>query len=255
MKSTKKDRKGYFKIGEYEHIIGRGDTLEVNDQINQPKSFKINSKIDEEFNYNSEIEIGFIEEDLKKSNLDTKAEPFILILGEGMFLKGVEDKLIGKEIGKYDIDLTAENAFGSRDPKLIQLVPMRVFKEQNIRPIPGYMFNFDGRMAKVLSVSGGRITVDFNNPVAGKTVIYNINVLRKVNDINEKTKAFIDFLFRKDFKFKIDNKKLILEAEKNLVNIIETFKDKFKEILDLELIVKEVEGKTSEIPDTAKKSQ
>lgn len=204
---------------------------------------------------NGDIFDSNIKQDLKNADLDIEPKPFIFSLGEGMFLKGIEDFLTGKDVGKYEIELSPEKAFGVRDGKLIKIVPSNVFRQRKLNPIPGMMFNFDGRMAKVLSVSGGRITVDFNNPVAGKTVIYNINVLRKVNDINEKTKAFIDFLFRKDFKFKIDNKKLILEAEKNLVNIIEAFKDKFKEILDLELIVKEVEGKTSEIPDTAKKSQ
>ena len=204
---------------------------------------------------NGNIFYSNIKQDLKNADLDIEPKPFIFSLGEGMFLKGIEDFLTGKDVGKYEIELSPEKAFGVRDGKLIKIVPSNVFKQRKLNPIPGMMFNFDGRMAKVLSVSGGRITVDFNNPVAGKIVIYNINVLRKVNDINEKTKAFIDFLFRKDFKFKIDNKKLILEAEKNLANIIEAFKGKFKEILDLELTVKEVEGKTSEIPDTAKKSQ
>jgi FKBP-type peptidyl-prolyl cis-trans isomerase SlyD len=208
---------------------------------------------------NGEIFDSNIKKDLKKADLDIEPKPFIFSLGEGMFLKGIEDFLTGKDVGKYEIELPPEKAFGVRDGKLIKIVPSNIFKQRKLSPFPGVMFNFDGRMAKVLSVSGGRITMDFNNPVAGKTVVYNINVLRKVNDINEKTKAFIDFLFRKDFKFKIDNKKLILEAEKNIVNIIEAFKDKFKEILGLELTVKEVEEgvkeKTSEVPDTAKKSQ
>jgi len=196
-----------------------------------------------------------IKKDLKKADLDTEPKPFVFSLGEGMFLKGIEDFLIGKDIGKYEIELTPEKAFGVRDGKLIKIVPSNIFKQRKLNPLPGLMFNFDGRMAKVLSVSGGRITIDFNNPVAGKTVIYNINVLRKVNDINEKTKAFIDFLFRKDFKFKVDGKKLILEVEKNIANIVEAFKDKFKEILGLELTVKEVEEKTSEKKETEKKSQ
>lgn len=179
-----------------------------------------------------------IEEDLKKSDLDTKAEPFIFALGEGMFLKGVEDQLIGKEVGKYDFDLTPENAFGNRDAKLIQLVPMKVFREQNIRPIPGYMFNFDGRVAKILSASGGRVRVDFNNPIAGKNVTYHIEVVRIVDDSNEKAKAFINFLFKRDFPFEIKDKKLIIEADEQFAKFLEMFKDKFKEVLELDLEVK-----------------
>ena len=45
---------------------------------------------------------------------------------------------------------------------------MKIFIQQKINPIPGVMFNFDGRIAKVLTVSGGRVMIDFNNPIAGK---------------------------------------------------------------------------------------
>jgi FKBP-type peptidyl-prolyl cis-trans isomerase 2 len=184
-----------------------------------------------------------IKEDLKDTNLKTEPKPFIFCLGEGMFVKGGDDFLIGKDIGGYEIELQPEKAFGNRDSKLIQMIPMKVFIQQKINPIPGAIFNFDGRIAKILTVSGGRVMVDFNNPLAGKIVIYNIKVLRKVENINEKTKALIEFLFRKDLKFEINNKKLIIEVEKPLAQFVGAFKDKFKEILGLELEIKEVEEK------------
>ncbi len=181
-----------------------------------------------------------IKEDLKKSNLNLEPKPFIFALGEGMFLKGIEDFLIGKDIGEYEIELPSEKAFGNRDPKLIQLMPMKVFREQNINPVPGFMFNFDGRIAKILSASGGRIRVDFNNPIAGRDVIYKLKVLRKVDDLNEKTKAFISFLFKKDFDFEIKDKKLTIFADKQFVQFMEIFKEKFKELLGLEMEAKEI---------------
>ena len=45
-----------------------------------------------------------------------EAEPFIFCLGEGMFLPGIEDFLIGKEIGEYEVELPPEKAFGKRNP-------------------------------------------------------------------------------------------------------------------------------------------
>ena len=193
---------------------------------------------------NGEIFDSNVKDDLKKTKPDVEPKPVIFSLGTDMFLKGVDDFLIGKDLGKYNIELTPEKSFGDRDSKLIQLVPMRIFREQNLKPVQGFVFNFDGRMAKILSVSGGRVIADFNNPIAGKTVVYDVNVIRKVEDIKEKTKAFIDFLFRRDMDFKIDEKKIILETEKNMVKFIELFKDKFKEILGLELEVVEKKEKT-----------
>lgn len=180
-----------------------------------------------------------IKEDLKDANLKTESKPFIFCLGEGMFLKGVEDFLIGKDIGEYEIELTSEKAFGKRDANLVQMMPIKIFAEQKVNPVPGAMFNFDGRIAKILTVSGGRVMVDFNNPIAGKDVVYKIKVLRKVEDKNEKIKAFIDFLFKRDLKFEVKDKKLIIEVEKQMKNFVEMFKDKFKDIFDLELEIRE----------------
>jgi len=184
-----------------------------------------------------------IKEDIEKVKLNTTPKPFIFCLGEGMFLKGVDDFLLGKEIGKYTIELCPEKAFGNRESKLVQMIPMKVFQQHKINPVPGAMFNFDNRMAKVLTVSGGRVMVDFNNPLAGKDIVYEIKVLRKVEDINEKIKAFNEFLFRKDFKFEIKENKLTIDVEKPMVKFVEMFKDKFKEIFELDLEVKEVEEK------------
>jgi FKBP-type peptidyl-prolyl cis-trans isomerase 2 len=188
-----------------------------------------------------------IKEDLEKANLNVEAKPFVFALGEGMFLKGIEDILIGKpDSGEYEIELSPEKAFGKRNSKLIQIVPSRIFREQKLNPVHGMIFNFDGRIGKVLSVSGGRIIVDFNNPIAGKTVVYKIKVLRKVTDLKEKAKSFINFLFKRDFDFEVKDKKLLLKAEKPYAKFIEIFKDKFKDILGLDLEVEEIKKGDSE---------
>jgi len=186
-----------------------------------------------------------IKKDLEKTNLNVKSKPFIFCLGEGMFLKGIDDFLIGKDIKEYKIELLPEKAFGNRDSKLVQMIPMKIFKEQKVNPVLGAMFNFDGKIAKVLTVSGGRIMVDFNHPLAGKTVIYNIKVLRKVDDLNEKAKTLIDFFTKKDFKFEIKDKKITIHADKQFSQFLILFKDKFKEILDLDLEVREIEKNPS----------
>ncbi len=183
-----------------------------------------------------------IKKNLEKLNPSANPKPLIFSLGEGMFLRGIDDFLIGKEIGEYTIELSPEKAFGPRVKEFVQMVPIKLFHSQNINPVPGAVFNFDGRIAKVLSVSSGRVMIDFNNPLAGKDVVYEIKVVRKIEDINEKAKSLMDFLFRREFKFSIQDKKITIEVEKNLSKLIEMFKDKFKDVLDLDLEVKEIEN-------------
>jgi len=181
-------------------------------------------------------------EELKKLNSNQKAKPFIFSLGQDMFLKAAEEFLLGKDIGKYDVELEPEKAFGLRNPSFIQMIPLKVFIEHKINPLPGTVLNFDNKLGKILTVSGGRIMVDFNNPLAGKEVVYHINILRKVEDMDEKIKALNDFLFRRDFKYEIKEKKLILSVDKGFKTFVELFKDKFKEMLDLDLEVNEIEN-------------
>lgn len=192
---------------------------------------------------NGEIFDSNIKRDLEKLNPNAKTKPLIFCLGEGMFLKGIDDFLIGKDVGKYTIDLKPEQAFGPRMSNLVQMVPMKVFKANNLNPVQGAAFNFDGRVAKILTVSGGRVVVDFNNPLAGKDMVYEIKVLRKVDDLNEKIKSLINFLFRKDLKFSVKDKKIIINAEKGMKEFIEMFKDKFKDIFGMEIEIKETKTK------------
>lgn len=181
-----------------------------------------------------------IKEDLEKAQLNLEAKPFVFCLGEDMFLKGVDEFLIGKEIGKeYEIELEPEKAFGRRDPSKVELISAKVFVQHKLNPFPGAIFNFDGRIAKVLSVSGGRIRVDFNNPLAGKDVIYKVKIIKKIEDKKEKVKALNEFFFKKDFDSEIKENKLILKVDKGFKQFVELFKDKYKEILELELEVEE----------------
>jgi FKBP-type peptidyl-prolyl cis-trans isomerase 2 len=191
--------------------------------------------------------------ELSPKEVDKKGKPFIFSLSNGMFLEGVDEFLQGKEPGKeYTIELTPENAFGKRDPKKIERVPINVFKQNNLNPQKGAVFNFDNNTGKVIAVSGGRVLVDFNNLLAGKDVIYDVKVNRKVTDINEKAKAFIKFIFRKDIDFEIQDKKLILKADKQIKQFAEMLKDKFKEVLDLDLEVQDKDSSEKEEKNSKK---
>ena len=91
--------------------------------------------------------------------------------------------------------------------------------------------------------------VDFNSPLAGKIVIYEIKILRKIENLSEKIKSLNEFFFRKDLDFEVKEKKLIFSADKDFAKIIELFKDKFKEILNLAIEVKEIEKKENKLKE------
>lgn len=221
--------------------------LQKNDFVEIEFTAKIKDT-DEVFDANIPEEL----EKLGTQQNQEQAKPFIFPLGNEMFVKGVDEFLVGKpepsdsKENTYTIELTPDKAFGQRDQRMIQKMPSNIFRQQGVNPSPGQVFNFDGRMGKVLAVSGGRVIVDFNNPVAGKDVVYDVSVKRKITDINEKVKALMDFLFRKQFDFQVDekSKKITLKADTNNKKFVELFKEKFKEILGYDLEVEEIKEKT-----------
>jgi len=102
-------------------------------------------------------------------------------------------------------------------------------------------------LGRVISVSGGRVIVDFNNPVAGKEVEYKLIVKRLVQDIKEKADSLIQSIFNSEIPFKIEQDKIILEINKGFGKLFEPFKPKFKEILNLELeTIEKVDKKSQE---------
>ncbi|MEM3405674.1 MAG: peptidylprolyl isomerase [Candidatus Pacearchaeota archaeon] len=179
-----------------------------------------------------------IKEELKKMNIDSERKTIICI-GEGMILKSIDNFLLGKDLGEYILKLKPEEAFGLRKKELIKLMPISVFKNSKEKLQPGMIFSFDNILGKIISISGGRVLVDFNNPLAGKNIIYEINIKSKIEDINEKIKALMNYFFKREFEYEIKDKKLIIEAEKNFFSFINLFKDNFKRILDLEIEIKE----------------
>jgi len=213
---------------------------------------------------NNEIFDTNVLEEAKKINPDIKdVRPLVICIGQEMVVKGLDEFLDGKEIGKkYNLKLTPDKAFGKRDPKLIRLIPMKVFLEQKIYPQPGMTLALDNSLVKVVSVSGGRVMVDFNNPVAGKDIEYEFTIKKIISDDKEKVKALQNFLFGQTFEFDLEEDKdkktkKILFKEVKLAPILNVFKDKFKELLDvdLEILEKKKEEKKEKVEEKSDKIQ
>jgi len=117
--------------------------------------------------------------------------PIVVCLGQGHLVKGLDKALEGKTEGELHVDLKPEDAFGNRDAKLLQLIPAKKLTDNKIRPFPGLQIDVDGQIARIKTVSGGRVMADFNHPLAGKDISYDVKILREVTDDLEKAKALL----------------------------------------------------------------
>jgi FKBP-type peptidyl-prolyl cis-trans isomerase 2 len=183
-----------------------------------------------------------IKEEAKKIGRKLQENKTIICIGEGMLLKSIDEFLIGKDLGKYTLSLTPEKAFGLRKKELVKIMPSSVFKNSQYRPQAGMLFTFDNMIGKVNAVSGGRVVVDFNNPLAGKNVIYELDIKSKVTNQDEKVKSLMNYFFKREFPFEVKEEKIIIQAEKPYIEFIKIFEEPFKKLLNLGLEVSEAKN-------------
>ena len=121
-----------------------------------------------------------------------KYGPKFIIIGEGWYPKFFEELLIGmKENETKKVELPPEKAFGERDFSKIENMPLRKFKKEGIIPKPGDQVRVGFRVGTVLRVGSGRVIVDFNHPLAGSTVVYEIAIRKIITDLEDKVKQLI----------------------------------------------------------------
>ncbi|MBI4009810.1 MAG: peptidylprolyl isomerase [Candidatus Aenigmarchaeota archaeon] len=162
-----------------------------------------------------------IEETAKKENIynsSVKYKPVPIVVGGNFVLKGLDEALLGMNVGdKKTVEIPVEKAFGERRPEFLRLIPMSVFKEQNIDPNPGSYVTINNLNGRVVSSDGGRIRVDFNHPLAGKKLEYEVEIKGEIKEDSEKVMAIVSYytnLDKEDVEVKVAEK----TAEINIKN-------------------------------------
>ncbi|MCB9358968.1 peptidylprolyl isomerase [Candidatus Woesearchaeota archaeon] len=130
-------------------------------------------------------------------NENIKYGPVKICIGQGQIIKGIDKQLEGKEVGKeYTFEVEPEDAFGKKNAQLVQLISTAKFKKANIQPQPGLQVNIDDQIGIIKTVSGGRTLVDFNHPLSGKTVVYQLKILSKIDDKIKHVEILLDAMLQ-----------------------------------------------------------
>ncbi len=159
-----------------------------------------------------------------------------VILGKGRLFEGLEEAILNAKVGEQkEVLIPPEKGAGQRDPRLVELKTEREFLRQEINPEVGMEVSIRGRRGIVTAVSAGRVRVDFNNPLAGKTLRYIVKVVRKATTPEERVRAVIDMDYGLAEQFKIHLKDGTAEIQ--LPDVCKTdekwFVSKFRVVADL----------------------
>jgi len=104
-------------------------------------------------------------------------------VGDGNIPEGFESALTGLKVGDHvELTIAPERGFGQHNPSNIQRMKRSDFKGMDLEPglvvsfqepggeIPGVVVEFDD----------ANVSVDFNHPLAGKTLIFEVKVLNVI---------------------------------------------------------------------------
>ncbi|RLU07732.1 peptidylprolyl isomerase [Pseudomonas prosekii] len=132
---------------------------------------------------NTEVTLHFA---LRLENGDTvdstfDKAPATFQVGDGNLLPGFEAALFGFKAGdKRTLSIAPEKAFGQPNPQNVQVIPRSQFKDMDLSPgllvifndaanteLPGIVKEFDD----------DHVTIDFNHPLAGKTLTFDVEII------------------------------------------------------------------------------
>jgi len=144
---------------------------------------------------NGEIFETTIEEDAKKSNLydpTRKYEPRLVSVGESWVLKGLDEALVDTNVGdRRSIEILPDKGFGERDTNKVRMIPQRKLGEKANEIKVGDVVELDDRTGVIRYIGSGRVQIDYNHRLASRTLVYDVNVLKKIESNDDKIKYLI----------------------------------------------------------------
>ncbi|NJE26339.1 peptidylprolyl isomerase [Thermococcus sp. MV5] len=150
------------------------------------------------FNYIGKFENGEIfdttyENIAKEAGIYTEDRtygPLGANVGVGELISGMDEGLIGMEVGeKKTITIPPEKGYGMPRDDLIVDVPTSEFEKAGIEPIEGAYIMTDSGIARITAVGEENVTLDFNHPLAGKTLIFEVEVVDIEKEKSDKAEA------------------------------------------------------------------
>ena len=144
----------------------------------------INPNEDTRIAQGSQVSLHFsvsLENGMEIDNTRSRTEPVSLTIGDGNLLEGFEKALLGLRAGdRRTVHLPPEDAFGPWNPENIQIFDTVKFEQ---RPIVGHMIEFEDKAKATLfgivkSVNDDTTEIDFNHPLAGKNITFEVEIFR-----------------------------------------------------------------------------
>jgi len=138
-----------------------------------------------------------LEEDAKKHSIyetDIKYQPKLVSIGEVSYpvLKGLDEALTKTSVGeKLTVEVTPEKGFGERDSTKVRMIPIRKLGEDAEKVSVGDQIEIDNKRGIIRYIGSGRVQIDYNHRYAGKTILYDVNVIKSLDSEKDKIEGIL----------------------------------------------------------------
>jgi len=138
-----------------------------------------------------------IEEDAKKYSIheqNVKYQPKLVSIGEVSYpvLKGLDEALAKTSVGeKLTVEVTPDKGFGERDSSKVRMIPVRKLGEDAEKVSVGDTIEVDNKRGIIRFIGSGRVQVDYNHRYAGKTILFDVNVIKSLESPSDKIDSIL----------------------------------------------------------------
>ncbi|MCE4615426.1 MAG: peptidylprolyl isomerase [Desulfurococcales archaeon] len=149
--------------------------------------------------------------------------PKTIVVEENILVKGFYKALKEMDLGeKKTVEIPPEEAYGPKEPSKIRKYPVRRFLKAGIRPEAGKIVEINSELGVITRVTDRIVEVDFNHPLAGKTLVYEIEILDKADTPEKKTKFLVArrlTINPEEVNVNIEDGEIIIELKPSVLNI------------------------------------
>jgi FKBP-type peptidyl-prolyl cis-trans isomerase 2 len=133
------------------------------------------------------------------------------LIGGEYFPGAIEAALTGAKVGEeFEREFPPAEAFGERDPKLIELFSMHEIsrlpemRREDAHLDVGTILTIEGRRGRVVTLTAARVRVDFNPPYAGRKVRGKFKIEDRITDPSEQVRGILELVYGRGSEFHIE---------------------------------------------------
>ena len=122
--------------------------------------------------------------------------PMVCVVGSGGLIPGFEAALQDAKVGKQvEIEIPPEEGYGEKDPTMTEVISIDKLKRSVQDPQSLYIgapITIGGRQGYLTYLAAGRAKIDYNHPMAGKTLKYIFTVVKELKGDDDKVLGLLE---------------------------------------------------------------